>query len=213
MPVVFDNAAQTANQTTNIALTLTLGANAVLLVFAAGRDAPFSASAVAYGGVALSKIADVSQEFEIVTCWALTAPAAGVNTLSVAFSNIARFSVLAASYQNVKASGPFGTIVSGVSALANATFSVSSTSTDVVAACWAGINQHITANNGTTRASVSTTASGVPAVLVDITGAGTVSLSATQANAVAWGFIGVPLRFSAVAATSLRTMCLTGVGS
>ena len=212
MPVTFDNARSTANASTNLALTLTVGAGAVLIAFACGRDAPNGASAMAYGGVAMTRIGGASSTFETIDCFALTAPAAGSNVLSVHTTDAVRFGIIAVSYLNVKAVGPFGTVASATFEGTNAVFSISSTNIDVVVACFGGLNQQLTPGNGTLRASVSTTASGVPCIVVDITGAANTTLSANCSGITPWGMIGVPLRFSVASVAALRTMCLTGVG-
>lgn len=214
MPVTFDNAGSTATTGTALALTLTLTSGASLIVFGA-NDNGRSLSAVTYAGTALTRKALV-QNGE-VDCWVLTAPAAGANILSAQLVGAGiSFAITGLSYVGLKDTGTFGTANSGtVGVVAAITLSISSTTTDLVVVGYK-INgsQTLSIPSGTIRTSISSGAA-VKLVVADFAGAATVSASASATSGTpSWAAIGLPLVFSAAAATANRYFrALRGVGT
>lgn len=219
--VAFDNSAAfngTASAA-NAVVTLTVGANACLLVaFHVATNT--SISSVAANGVALTRIASNAAGTPLNELWALTSPAAG--TRSISWNTVGAqprlVGVIAASFTGHRTTGgtPFKTIVTGTAAAANLAFSISAASGDSVAAFWAlNTAAAITAGNGTTRrtATCSTSARMMLATL-DITADGTFSLSATAATSTTWGFFGVQIAHSidAVPSAFIPSLALTGCG-
>ena len=219
MPVAFDNATATAvTSTVSFTVALTVASNAVLVAFACGKDINNSVSSMAYNGVALTRLGQTGGRTGAgsvaVEAWGLTAPAAGANNLVVKFVGAAQqWAVGASSFINAKAATPFGTAASGTAgAVATIVLSVSSTTTDIVAAGWACI-EGISATNLTTRV----TDNGTFGFRVgDSAGAATISISAVTQGGIggAWAVMGIPIQFSAAAAGGPKTlMCMIGVSS
>lgn len=216
MPVTFDNSFGLQTNGAACQFNFTLGTNAVLLAFVSSTGNGVSVSAVAYAGVALTKLdhravapGGTNVVFDI---WALTAPAAGVNVLSAQFATSDNWRFIAASYLNVKAIGGFGTIQgnTGTSVSTNS-FSLSSTTTDL---CVFGYNgaQGLTA----TVAGVTERGSaGVGSMKIwDVAGTGptlSVSCSASAASTYLIG-TGLSLQFSAISVSTRFFRALTGVG-
>jgi hypothetical protein len=220
MPVTLDNMGAT-NQTSTatLALTLTLGSNAVLVAGYMIYDLAVSVSAVAYGGVALTRMgrANISAGGGCgIEIWALTAPASGSNVLSANLVGgvVEIWQVGAISFLNAKAAAPFGTVVLGsLSALNAVSWSLSSSTTDIAVTFWAALNN--------VRPTVGTSISGVESgayfgtAARYHTGATVLSVSATiSAAAPNHCFMGLNIIFSSVAAGSPRypMLTLTGVG-
>lgn len=173
-----------------------------------------SVSTMAYNGVAMTRL--LSNNDRPVEVWVLTAPAAGVNVLSVLWKAVASVGVAVCTYINAKGVGPFGTGISGTATnAATINYSISSTNTDLV---WAGFvilagTNTLVWNNGTVRGSF-TNGSTLRMVVGDIAGAAATSISATT-NAVntSWKMFGIPIVFSAAAvATSPFTLAQMGCG-
>lgn len=201
--VAFDNAANfngTASAA-NAVITLTVGANACLLVaFHVATNT--SISSVAANGVSLTRLAGNAAGTPLNELWGLTAPTAG--TRSISWNTVGAqprlVGVIAASFTGHRTVGgtPFKTIVSGTATAANLAFSISASADDLIAAFWnANTAAAVTATNGTTRrsATCSTSARMVLATL-DVTVSGTQSLSATAATSTTWGFFGVQIAHS-----------------
>jgi len=206
MPIVFDNVGGSASTGTALAFNFTAAANTVLLVFTRA-NASRSVSAIAYGGVALTRITQTGFVQEV---WGLTAPASGSNILSAQWAGAAvSLCMIAVTYLNVAAVNPWGTPQSNASTGTVFTLSLSSTTTDLVVVGF-GINGvTLTINNATTRLTA-----GAASILVvaDAPGAATISISASAGNS-GWRGVGVPLVFSAAAvATGSFTLNLLGVG-
>ncbi len=196
--VLFDNAqitAMTAVDTLN--LTLTAATNAVLLVAVGGKDTTGAVSAMAYNGVALTRLVQttngsIGMNMEI---WGLTAPAAGANIISANFSTAGTVGwvMLGATYTNARTSNPFGTANSATASAVTATINISSSTTDKV---FVGIGcvQYISATNATIRGSI-----GSPNnwgfVAGDVDGAIVASISAVLAGASVfnWALAAVPI--------------------
>jgi hypothetical protein len=117
------------------------------------------------------------------------------------------FCLAVVSYTGARMIGgsPFGTVVAGsAQATANPSFSVSSTSTDLVAYGF-GVSgaPAVTITTGTNRGS-STATTAARLVIGDVVGAATVSISATAATSNTWGFLAVPIVASAAAVTNIQ---------
>lgn len=212
MPITFDNVGTsfTSGTTCSVNFTFTAGANTVLLVYTVA-DVGRSCSAVAYAGVQLTQLIHVTTN----QLWALTAPAAGANTLSVDWvttGGTGAFRATAVTYLGVKAVGGFGTLQSTTTTGVVINLSLSSTTTDLVAFFAVTTNNvSLTASPGTTRLSASH--SGDLMLIGDIAGAATISLSAVVPGSSVIRFIGQPLIFSlAAAVTSPFTLSMLGVG-
>src|SRR4051812_17618812 len=129
-------------------------------------------------------------------------------TLSISINTVAvslMFATVVVSYTGQRQIGgsPFGTVVSGsANASANPSFSVSSTTTDIVVYGF-GVSgaPAVTITTGNNRGSATLSTSG-RLVVGDVTGAATVSISATAATANTWAFLGVPIVASAAAPTT-----------
>lgn len=211
MPVTFDNSTATVGGAlVSLTVALTVANGAVLLAFTA-NDNTRSVSAMAYNGVAMTRLGGAAISSRFSELWVLTAPAVGANNLVVNFTGACSCGIFGMSYTNVKDVGGFGTVSTGISgnaALAN--LSVSSTNTDLVVACAAWINVNaLVFNNGTTRGSlcVSTTCR---MVIGEIAGAASVTLSSSSTAIGNFFSYGIPLIFSAAAASGLY-MSLLGV--
>lgn len=208
MPVTFDAVATTAQTlTSSFTIALTVANNAALLACFAVNSFTNSVSAVAYGAQAMTFLGEsvVSAGSGLsVQLWGLANPTAGTANIS---ANLAGglpglFQMVAASYKGAKASGPFGTVITGsLSAVTNANISLSSSTTDMGVVLWAAF-QDIRATNGTERFHDATN---FGYAVADIAGgAGAISLSATISGGVASNlcFIGVNIAFSPAAATA-----------
>ena len=215
MPVTFDNfgTSFSSGVDCNVNFLFTAAADTVLLVYTVG-DGTRSVSAIAYNGVALTQLfQDASHQL-----WALTAPTAGINTLSVDWvttGGALQFRAVAVTYLNVKAVGGFGTLQGTKTAAAVVgNLSLSSSTTDIVAYfVRASAGGNLDALPGTTRLSGSASAN-ARFVFADVAGAATISLSASAAAATTIRIIGQPLIFSVAAAgaTRLNLRALLGVG-
>lgn len=207
MPVTFDNIGSTASTGATCSILFTAAANTVMLMFT--RQ---SVSVCAYNGVALTRL-HVTDRNEI---WGLTAPATGANTLAVTFVNVAtNTGCIVATYNNAKAVGPFGTPQGTLTTGTVGNLSLSSTTTDlVVMGVWlndAGGN--IIFNAGMTVRQTRSCVAQYKLGLADRAGAATLSLSAS--NGFSTGFIieGIPVKFSAAAATKPFNLAMLGAGS
>lgn len=217
MPVTFDNvAASLQTATAQATLVLTSTSNAVLVVFAGSVTGTGSISSIEYGGVPLTKYAFAgdAQSSGVYACaYVLTAPAAGAITLSAAFSTATRiWHITGMTYANAKAINPFGTAISGTgAATAVINFTVSSTSTDLVAIGVICLND-LVASNMTNRQN-SNTHYGWRAGDIAGTAGVSISVSATT-SAAGWAYLAIPVQFSAVSVTTIApfTMAMTGVG-
>lgn len=213
MPVIFDNVAtsiQTA--TVSMSVALTIGANAVLLVFCGGNSAG-SVSSVALAGTALTRLGRVGGGVNMsLEVWGLTAPPAGVSTISANYANVGKErQLVAASYINARGSSPFGTLVTGTASVMSVVLSVSA-STDSLVVGGFYCDTYVSATNMTTRLN-STDDDGFR--LGDLAGAPTVSLSAIQLGSDTtrnWAMAAIPIIFSAVAVNTYFTRALLGVG-
>lgn len=218
MPVTFDNAALTAQGAAggaSIKMVLTAAANAVLLCFASNDGTSGSISTMEYGGASLSLLGTFTATSGVHTeVWGLTAPGTGALTLSAAIGGFSTFWAFGAvTYLNAKTVAPFGGIASASVSGANANFSISCSSTDLVVFGLTHYVQQAVLNNGTQRL-IATVTSDVKLLVGDIAGqASRVSVSATGSSTEEWMMLGVPIRFSAVATTSLASfMSMTGCG-
>lgn len=213
MPVTFDNIAKSQSTGTALQFNLTVGANAVLLAYFVHDSVnQRSVSAVAYGGVAMTRLGStlaLGTNNIRMEVWGLTAPAAGSNVLSAQFAQSDLWYGFGVSYLNATGTTPFGTVASATSGGATVlNLSVSSTSTDLISFFMAATGA-ITLSNGTQRQ----TAGSQAIVVGDIAGAGPETVSATNAGSITWGGLGLSIRFSAAAASTLRfTRAMTGVG-
>lgn len=212
MPVTFDNAAASITVGTSLGFNLTAGAGATLIVFTTSDGNNGSVSAIAYGGVALTK--KTTRVGFFCECWVLSSAASGSHTLSAQFVNNLKWTMVGATYTKVKDVGTFGTdsTLTGTT-VTNLNLSVSSTNTDLVVAFFAADQATgLSSGSGTTRLS-SIQASSIGCILVDMPGGATVTISAVTTAASFWGAIGVPLVFSAGAATSATyKKALLGIG-
>lgn len=214
MPVTFDNVGSSTSTGPNLAFTLTLGSNAVLLVFTRA-DVVQAVSAVTYNGVALSLILNQNSVNEL---WGLTAPASGANTLSVAWTGAAaHFGAIGVSYVNVKNVNPWGTAQGTASVGTVINLSLSSTTTDLMVV---GVGHNSGTNTinidnaaATHRLSQTGAANAFKLEVGDLAGATTLSVSASCNASLAIRIIGVPLVFSAASVTSPFGLCLTSSGS
>ncbi len=215
MPVAFDNVgstAQTATSSLTVVLTLTTGA--VLLAFVSGNDTTGSVSAIAYNGVALTRLGFAGAGTgSRVEAWGLTAPAAGVHDLVAQFSDgVTVWEMVGVSYVNAKAAGPFGTVASATASAVTVVLSVSvGGANDMVAAGFMQRADNISAMSITNRSSAGPS---YAFYVGDTAGAATVSISAIIAGAISgnWAMVAVPILFSAAAAATTPLMCLLGAG-
>lgn len=216
MPASFDNFNSTGVAAVSTATLIhTAAANTVMLVFAGGNGTA-SVSAMAYGGVPLTQLTQVASSTNPLFIWALTAPAAGANTLSMQSTAAIDWVLCVATYKNVRSAVPFGGYAVGTATGAsNFNLSVSCSSTDLVVTAMhartsttAGSPQF---NNATTRGRGS--ANAIVAVAVgDAPGVSpTLTLSATTVAATNWRGFAVPLIFSASTANT-PSIALTGAG-
>lgn len=223
MPVTFDNAANYASSFTAINSTvrfvLTAAANTVLLVFAGHNQNSGSISAMGYGTASMTRLGQVLHPGGATAeLWGLTAPAAGANTVSVTFAgNSSYWGLVGATYLNATGTTPFGgAAVNTATATNTGNLSISTTGTDLVVVGFQSFTGPVTFNNATLRGGASLSDASAPVFLrvADLpgqNGAETASATITASDSIF--MIGVPIRFSAAAATSsMFTMCLTGVG-
>ena len=215
MAVAFDNVAEKDyTLSTSHVLVFTCTTNAALIVHAHVAGVAASLSAVEFGGTPMTRLGAVNSGSSRIEMWGLTDAPAGVLTMSavVTGSTQRNYAFIVTSYVGAAGSLTFGDPTQGTSGVATvADFSVSSTSVDLLACGWAlaGSAATLTAWGWTPRG----TASGA-AVLVagDVTGAPTLSLSASSTTGRTWLFVGVPIHASVAAATWVPSLCLTGVG-
>lgn len=216
MAVTTFNTTFTAGPTSVGARTLlhTGTAGASLLVWIHSNEAT-TYSAVAAGLRPLTRLTAISASTSRFELWGLSSVPAGVLTISAipAGTQVATWAMAATTYTGQRQVGgsPFGTAVGGTSgATTTVNFSVSSTSTDLVAFGFGiSANVSLTLNNGTTRATATHSTTG-RMVIGDIAGDATVSLSATAGGSVVWGFLAVPIVASATPAT---TLAVDNIGS
>jgi len=213
MTVTFANAAGTQTNGTALTLSLTLDNPALVLAFG-GNDSGRVLSAMAFGGVAMTKLA--STAFGESECWVLTAAGAGVGVLSAQLAGAATpFCVVAVGYRdNAGGTMTTGTAVSGTAGAAtNVALSFSSTSTDLcVAAFKNNGNTNIAQDAAATLVFSQTAGTSVRMIVAQRTGAASISFSASCASSLSWAFTGVPLRAVAAVTVPLRLGALTGVG-
>lgn len=211
MAVAFDNAAGSLTTGTSLGFNLTAAANTTLIVFTSSDANNGSVSAIAYGGVALTK--KTARVGFFCECWVLSAPASGSHTLSAQFVSSLKWTMIGATYTGVKQIAGFGTdsTLTGTT-VTNVNLSVSSTNTDMVVAFFATDQPTgLSSGSGTTRFSA-VQATSIGCILVEKAGAATVSFSAVANVAGFWGMIGVPLIATAAAAMRLKLKALTGAG-
>lgn len=202
MPVTFGSVASnfTAGGTNTMTLTLTANAGSVLLVYMIS-DGSTSVSAINYNGVALTQYkSQVIANFRYAEAWVLSAPSAGINTLSAGWITGGGRGVVAVTYDNAKNVNPFGTISTQVSQTANAVnvvLSVSSTNTDIVSFLFAiPSNNGMVLGNGTQR-DIGSISTSTRTIVGDIAGAATVSVSCSASATTGWILFGIPIQFSA----------------
>lgn len=208
MPVTFDNLASGVTAGTALQFNLTAAANTTLLVFTRG-DVAQAVSAIAYGGVALTRL--ISQD-NVEEAWILTAPAAGSNVLSAQWAGgAANFGMIGVTYLNVRTVNPTGTVAASASVGTTCTLVVSSTSTDIVVFGVSSNNVgNLNAGGSTHRGSITGVTNSFILEVSDYTGAANVSASASASPSSSLKYIGVPLVFSVGGASSYRA--LLGVG-
>lgn len=210
MAVTFNNVTTTAGPasvgTKTILFTATAGST--LLVWTHANTA-ISISGIQANNMALTRLGHVSASSSRAEVWGLTAPPAGVlsisaNTVAAASLNFCLVAIGYVGHRQIGGS-PFGTVALGTATGATANLSVSSTSTDlVVFGFGASANLAVVLNNGTNRADITHSTTG-RLVIGDIAGAATVSISATANGAgTVWSMIGVPIIASAAQTTSIR---------
>lgn len=206
MAITFDNAVGAHSIGTALQFTLTATAGAAALVVFNYSDVGNSASAVAYAGVAMTKLGRIDS----LECWGLLNPTAGANILSAQFVALGNWTLVGATYMNVASFGGLGSASAAAATTVN--FSVSSGAGNVVIAAF-GIHtgNTITLNNGTLR---NTTSFGPVSnlVIADIAGAATVSLSATAAAGENWLMLGLNMVVVSTV-TNTFTFAMLGVGS
>ena len=211
MPVTFDNVGRSHTSGANLSLVFTAAANAAMLIFTVGG----SISAMAYAGVACTNYT-FNAGAGTVQVWVLSAPASGVNTLSVnGVTGVTNLNAIVTTYTQVKDTNGFGTAQNTLTTGTVCNLSLSSSTTDLVyLAAW--INDNGTANahyNGAATLRASATVSTVTMLVYDITGAATTSVSASTATSTGFILLGVPLVFSAAAATGPFNLAMLGAGS
>lgn len=216
MPVTFDNVGGTSTTGPALNFTFTAAAGSTLLFAACAVGGAVSVSACAYNNVPLTRLGRTTT----LELWALTAPAAGANDLSVTFATGASFwAVGALTYVNTRSAVPFGDAAVSATAGAVTNFDLTASATSeqlVVGFMRAQTATEITINNGTTRLDLLRSSGGVNVRLLaaDIAGAGpsvVISASATGGTVATWLGIAVPIYFSA--GSAVRYMkALTGVG-
>lgn len=211
-----DNLTATANgAVASMTVALAVGSTAKILLVFASNENTRSVSTMAFNGTTLTRLGGVANSSRFSELWAMTAPPVGTFNLVTNWTGAGSMGMVALSYNNVKAVGSTGTVVAGSSAAATAaTLSLSSTTTDLCVALFAqnsGANT-LTINNGTTRKTQVLSATTMQTIVGEATGAPTLSFSATSTGSVAWTMLGVPLIFSAAAATLASWKNLMGVG-
>lgn len=208
MAVTFFNATSTSAAASAGARTVTLigTAGAALLVWSYGVNTAVSLSAMACGTNPMSRLGLVTAGGCVGELWALSSCPTGTLTISAIPVGVAttRWCMAAATYigQRTVGGSPFGTFVGGSATGTTVNFSVSSTTTDVVAFGWGiSANTTLVLGNGNTRASA-TASTGGRLVVGDITGAPTISASASAGASSVFAFMGVPIVASATAPTT-----------
>jgi hypothetical protein len=208
MAVTLHNANATAGAGSVGARTLlhTSTAGAVLLVWIHSNEAT-TYSAVAAGLNPLTRLGAVSAGTSRSELWGLTAPPSGTLTISAipAGTQVATWCLAATTYTGQRQIGgsPFGTVAQGSATAANVALSVSSTSTDLVVYGFGiSANTTITTTTGTNRTNTTHSTTG-RLVVGDVTGAATLSISATSGASGVWGMLAVPVVASLTATTSL----------
>lgn len=218
MPVTLDNLSATVSgAAVSMTLALTIASSAKALVVFTGSDNSRSISALTWNGTSLTRLTGLSTSSRNSELWVLTAPAAGSFNVVANWVGSGGTGLFALSYNNVKASGGFGTpVAASAAAAATVNMSLSSTNTDLCVGYFAynTAANAVTINNGTTRRSLccSTT---IRMVVADIAGAASITLSATAAASGAWVMLGVPLVFSATAAggSFVGSLAMLGAGA
>ena len=212
MPVLFDNlrsSVQTA--TVSLSVALTAASNAVLLALFCGKNAN-SVSAVAYGGVSLTRLGRAGGAADMtIEIWGLTAPAAGTNTLSANFTDVGtRRQMVGVTYINARGSSPFGTMISATANLTAVAMSISATINAMVVGAFA-CSTYVSASNATARLN---SQADMGFYVGDTAGAAVVSLSAVQITDTTgtWALAGIPIYFSAAAAAAVPSMGLMNAG-
>jgi hypothetical protein len=217
MAIAFDNKAVLpleGRPLTN-SLTMTAGANAVMLAYIFSSTARESASAVTYNSVPLTFLGAVERSTtNRMEVWGLTAPDAGANTFQVTMSTTGFMGLIVVTYTGAAGSNPFGTVVVGTAASTTvANLSISATA-DGIVSCAFAINATgtLTPQDWTSRGTNSTTI----AVLVgDALGGSVVSLSTSAAASTNWFMMGLPIFESTGAAPSpspVPSLSLLGAG-
>lgn len=207
MAVTFFNATATAGIASAAARTVTIvGTSEATLLVWAYADSGVSLSAMACGTLPMTRLGLVSAGGCIGELWGLSSVPTGTLTISAIPVGVAttKWCMAAATYigQRTVGGSPFGTVVLGTATAANAAFSVSSTTADLVAFGFGlSANSAFTISNNT-RASA-TASTGVRLVIGDVAGAAVVSVSATAVSSGVWGFMGVPIVASATPTTTI----------
>lgn len=216
MSVTYDNSAKIATNSTSCVATLTIAANACLLVAVATKGtAGKSVSSVIANGTSLTQLNRIENDAGLVvsTVWGLTAAPSGVVSISCNMVGAAVSMVMVpASYIGASQTNPFSIIGAATAgAVSNIALSISSSTTSRVILYGAGVNT-LTAMNATTR-QVDSSSFGF--CWADTAGAaGAISLSASAlATSQNLAYMGINIVASVAAATSLHnSMSLLGVG-
>lgn len=208
MAVVFDNKSTqfTANPGTSLSdtsLTIGSGTNRALLLLLSRSNNEASLTCT-WGGVSLTKLANVSNGFDETTeIWGLLNPASGAQTLAVTWLNPQACCAAGISFTGVEQSSlaaAFTNANNSVGATGPATLTITSAVGDFAVACQASGFCTLTEDNISIYSF--TAASGFGCSANRATGAATVTLSATQSAAQTWASSGVNIH--AAASTQLR---------
>lgn len=210
MAVTLHNATLTAGpvSATNRVLLHTATAGSCLLVWTHVNTA-VSMSAVAAGGVAMSRLGLVSAGTSTNELWGLTSPGSGILTISAVLvgAAISTWSMIATSYVGQKTTAsPFGTVVKGTATGTTTVLSVSSTTADIVAFGFglSAVNGVVNLNGGAINRGNATHSTTGVLVVGELDGATTVSASASSTVSGVWGMIGVPIVASATTSPYVR---------
>jgi hypothetical protein len=213
MPVAFFSAAQSIQTSTvETVATITITTNSVLVVGFFCKKVNGSVSAVALNGTALTQLGRIEAGAAGITThiYGLTAPAAGIMSLSAKFVGTASiWGMHAVTYTGAKASNCFGTVNAGTAVATNVNLSISSTTNDRVVGFFCA-DTDLSATNGTTRLSA---APSIGTFTVDIAGVSSTTLSATVIGAIACAFAGLSVIFSVTSSTTPFGLALMGCGS
>ena len=217
MAVAFDAVSSAGGSTSSFSWSHTCsGSNRILLLGITWYDSGDTVSAVTYNSVAMTAVpsSTVTNGQYTAILYYLLAPTTGSNTVAVTFSgSVFDFGGGAISFTGVDQSTPLGTANTASGTSTTPSVNISSATDEIVLDTLIITHSGSLTVDGSQTQRWNSTGGGYTKYAGSTeAGASTTTMSWSNSTSQAWGITGVSIK-PVAAASTLRQLCLTGVGT